>query len=199
MQYYRELTLLDDGEISAAFLWQKIYGQIHIGLANLLKGQQTQPIGVGFPSWAADKDRGIGNNIRLFADKEADFENLDLEKLLKRYLDDYVAVSRIRAVPTGRIKGQYSFSRYHQQNSLMQKVRRYARRTGKSIEDALVEYNKKYPDTSREEKLLPYIQLKSATNKHLFRLYIAREEKSQPINKGFNAYGLSGESTVPGF
>ena len=51
MEYYQELTILPDPEISPYFIWTKLYTQLHIALADLYNTQGISSIGVSFPNY----------------------------------------------------------------------------------------------------------------------------------------------------
>lgn len=210
MKYYQELTLLPCAEVPAYFIWSKIYQQLHLGFVSQKDETGHVPIGVSFPDYkdkpikktASGNEKeeidsavtlcALGLKLRLFAMEESILKEFDVKSLLVR-LSDYVHITQVRPVPN-KLKGYASYCRFHQKNSVEQKARRYAKRHNISYEESL----KLFPD--REfNKVVPFIQLKSLTNKHPFRLFIRKIIKNQNTESNFGTYGLSDTSTVPEF
>ena len=198
MKYYQEVTLLPSLEISLAFLWTKVYGQIHLGLVSLKDENDCTPIGVSFPEYQpfshkrGEKDGGLGTKLRLFAKEEGDLNAMGVEKLLAR-MKDYVHITSVRLVPE-RPKAHAVYRRFHQTKSVAQKARRFANRHGMEYTEA----EKLFPQVQMESAF-PYIQMVSLTNRHRFDLFIVKEKKEQSTEGGFSVYGLSASATVPEF
>lgn len=186
MNYYIELTLIPDAEISPFFLWSKLYTQIHLGLVEMLDADKAVPIGISFPEYA--KDRLLGQKLRLFALDEATLIKFDVPKWLAR-LTDYVHCTTIRAVPQNRVTGYASYQRYRPKQTIEQRAQHQAERRKVSYEDALAHF-KGYKE---DESNLPYIQLKSLSNGQSFRLIIVKKAVAPPQEKHriFNSFGLS--------
>lgn len=91
MNYYQEITLLQDSDISLGFLWQKVYQQVHIALVDNKTSENLSEIAVGFPEYSA---RGfpLGKKLRLFADSQEKLNSLAIGKWLNK-LSDYTHVS----------------------------------------------------------------------------------------------------------
>jgi CRISPR-associated endonuclease Csy4 len=51
MDYYQEITLIDQAEISPYFLWSKIYMQLHFALVEMKDQYNQVPIGISFPDY----------------------------------------------------------------------------------------------------------------------------------------------------
>ena len=51
MQFYQEITLIDQAEISPYFIWSKLYTQLHIALAESKDIDNQVNIGVSFPQY----------------------------------------------------------------------------------------------------------------------------------------------------
>jgi len=51
MDYYQEITLIDQAEISPYVIWSKLYQQLHIALAEIKDGNNKVNIGVSFPQY----------------------------------------------------------------------------------------------------------------------------------------------------
>lgn len=193
MKYYQELVLIKHPEISPYFLWSKIYAQVHLALVEMQNAGKTS-IGVSFPEYEISQNRGrLGNKLRLFAENQTDLENLTLAKWLAR-LNDYVHQTGFREVP-GKVNQYAIYQRYHTLGNANLLARRYAKRHNVSLEEAL----KRYKNLEISLTELPFIRLKSLTNGNIFNLFINKKPVDSLINKGFNAYGLSTESSVPEF
>lgn len=211
MKYYQELTILPCAEVPAYFIWSKVYQQLHLGFASHQDEHGHVPIGISFPDYqelstgknncrkplSAEKSKGLptcafGHRLRLFAMEESSLQEFAVRDRLAR-LADYVHITSIRPIPSV-LKGYANYRRFHQKNSAEQKARRYAKRHNISYEEALALF------PAREfDKNIPYIQLKSLTNKNPFRLFIKKDFREKNIENAFGSYGLSDISTVPEF
>ncbi|PIY57159.1 MAG: type I-F CRISPR-associated endoribonuclease Cas6/Csy4, partial [Zetaproteobacteria bacterium CG_4_9_14_3_um_filter_49_83] len=107
MNAYREISLLNDSDISLNFLWQKLFQQIHIALAENKSADGESAIGVSFPEYDA-AEFSLGTKLRLFAQSEQELKQFQCEKWLER-LSDYVSIGEIRAVPE-HVSGYACFS-----------------------------------------------------------------------------------------
>jgi len=211
MKYYQELTILPCAEVPAYFIWSKVYQQLHLGFASHQDEHGHVPIGISFPDYqelsdgkntcckplSAEKSKGLptcafGYRLRLFAMEESSLQEFAVRDRLAR-LADYVHITSIRPIPSV-LKGYANYRRFHQKSSAEQKARRYAKRHNISYEEALALF------PAREfDKNVPYIQLKSLTNKNPFRLFIKKDFREKNIENAFGSYGLSDISTVPEF
>lgn len=192
MKYYQELTILPSEEVPVNFIWSRVYAKIHIALVEEQKGEPKGRIGVSFPRYRYDGQyRELGNKLRIFAATEQELEDLAIKKYLKRY-DDYVHITRVRKVPTTTRYACYR--RKHAESGRLQKAKRYIKRHGGSLDEALAVF-----PADDFKNLPPFIQLKSYSNQQPFCLYIAKEARNEEIDEGFSAYGLDQHSTVPEF
>lgn len=192
MKYYQEITLLPPTDISLYFLLQKVYQQIHIGLAENKNPDDTSSIGVSFPEYV-DSKYLLGKKINLLAGDEKSLSVLNAGRWLER-LNDYLYISAIKAVPEN-VRGYACFKHCKLKGNKEKLARRRANRKGETYEQALSFYD----DYQAPESRLPYINMKSQTNGNDFRLYIEKEIKTQPKEGKFSCYGLSNETTVPLF
>ena len=193
MWFFQDVILQPTEDISASFLWSKVYRQTHLALVNSRDEQGKIRCGVAFPQYS-DELPTLGHQLRLLAPEESDLQRLNLTDALMRFAPDYVKITTIRQVPIRKCKGYVTYSRYQPEATVMQKARRYAKRHGISIEEA----QKLFP-TAVSKNRYPYIQLESMTNHHRFSLFIQKQEAiEQPCN-GFSAYGFSKKSSVPDF
>ncbi|NKF51197.1 type I-F CRISPR-associated endoribonuclease Cas6/Csy4 [Shewanella sp. WXL01] len=212
MNYYQEITLLPDAEISLGFIWQKVFQQVHIALVDNKNADNTSSVAVGFPQYRKAKFP-LGSKLRLFAESEQDLEKLNITKWLSR-LEDYAHIKAIKAVPD---ETQYvSFVRKSVKSAariekdMQDKVRLRAKHTGESIEQCIAVLEKTKPDVKRE---LPFIFLhsqetkqRSPNAKSKFPLFIELKSTKQQQSGVFDCYGLSAKNvnggqnaTVPHF
>ena len=53
MNYFQEVTLIPNSDISLGFLWQKIYQQVHIALVEQKVNEYYSEIAVSFPTYGS--------------------------------------------------------------------------------------------------------------------------------------------------
>lgn len=212
MNHYQEITLLPDAEISLAFLWTKVYTQLHLAFVAQKDTPHGGTFAVSFPEYTEGKGKGLGHKVRVFAETEEALQTLNLDKKLERLLD-YVHLTTIRPIPTRRLKGYAIYSRQHAPKSQAQTARRFARRHDLPIEQATARLAKKQrPNDRRDPKEskadetrknatrdLPYIQMQSLTNHHKYSLFIQKQPTPAPATSPFSLYGLSPKAAVPEF
>lgn len=197
MKYYQELTLLPSFEIPISFIWSKVYQQVHLAFAEMQGENGDVPYGVSFPQYQYENRKiTIGEKLRIFAGSEEELTKLGIKKWLERFAD-YVHITGIRAVPE-KNAGYAIYRRSRPENSAEQKARRFLMRH----KEQAPEYEqavKMFSQKKREVCRLPYLQQKSLTNQHSFRLYIEKKLCPEEVAGGFGTYGLSDTSTVPEF
>ena len=194
MQYYQELTLLTDYEMSINFLWSKLYQKLHLLLVTS-KNARNENVGVSFPQYTYNDEKMIpqlGSKLRLFAVKKEELDNLALKEELKVY-KDYIHITTVRRI-SGYCHEYAIYKRYHVEGSIVQKARRYAKRHGILYEEAI----SLFPMDKRGREL-PFIRIKSCTNSNVFRLYIQKKNTTVQVTDEFNSYGLSDRASVPEF
>lgn len=196
MNYYQEITLLPDPDISLGFLWQKIYQQLHIALVDNKVNQTQSAIAVAFPEYACSTFQ-IGKKLRLLAAEREQLNQLHIEQWLARF-SDYVHIKSIQAVPL-QVK-PVSYIRQHIKGenrikqAMLSKAQRWSAKTGKPLIECLKQLEKTRPQKQSD---LPFIwldsqQTKQQTGKHSqFPLFIKRIERSEAQNGTFTCYGLS--------
>jgi CRISPR-associated endonuclease Csy4 len=212
MNYYQEITLLPDVEISLGFIWQNVFQQVHIALAEHKVDENQSAIAIGFPEYGK-AGFPLGNKLRLFAKEQAILERLAIEKWLAR-LEDYAHVKAIKPVPSEVTYA--SFMRKHVKSperierDMQQKATLWAAKSGKPLEECLAELEKTKPTTLCS---LPFIYLHSQQTKQRspeknskFPLFIEMSEVSTQQAGLFDCYGLNtkanskdGLGTVPQF
>jgi len=197
MNYYQDITLLPDAEITLGFIWQKVYQQVHIALVENKIAENQSPVAVAFPEYGGN-GYPLGKKLRLLAARQAELERLNIKKWLTR-LEDYCHVKSIQPVPSN-IEKYARFKRKQFKSNLLKEAQRRAKYKNESLEDALAHfqhYDKKCK--------LPYINMTSLSMpenqqaSRRFKLFIEQEILDQPITGQFNCYGLSNTATVPWF
>ncbi len=200
MNYYIEIELLKDTEITLGFVWKKLYSQIHLALVEVRDEKNLVSVGLSFPNYQESKFP-LGNKLRLFAKTKEELEQLNLAHWLNRLMD-YITVSEIQKVPAN-VDGFVSFSRkrFKSNSEIRRLAKRYAKREGIEYEEALkkfVETEEKYEKVKKENKL-PYINMQSLSSNQELKIFIEKIERDNPKDGLFSTYGLSHESTVPSF
>lgn len=197
MNFYQDITLLPDADISLGFIWQKLYQQVHIALVENKIGENQSAIGVGFPEYG-QKSFQLGRKLRLFAQEQAQLEKLNIAVYLTR-LTDYLHLKSIQPVPepTGYVsfvrhhaKGQARIEKDHQQKAAL-----WASKTGKSLDECLNTLSKTKPKLYVHQ---PFVWIESQETKsrtpetaRKFPLFIKCIEKEAVEIGAFNCYGLS--------
>lgn len=199
MKYYQEITLIDQAEISSYFIWEKLYAQLHIALAESKDSNEKTNIGVSFPQYIFEEKTdekkakiNMGKKLRLFAQSETELQTLDIKKWLDR-LTDYVHIASIREVPEN-IKGYAIYKRKQPKTNAERLARHRAKRGDIDFDEALSRYQNVVTTTD-----LPFVQMKSLTSGQPFKLFIEKQPAEQSASQVFSTYGLSSESSIPEF
>ena len=195
MNYYVDIKLLIDTEISLGFLWKKLYAQVHLALVEVRDEKNLVSIGLGFPKYS--NDRFLGDTLRIFAPTKEALETLDLNRWIARLLD-YLIVSEIKEVPTN-INKYVSFGRQQFKTNRETLARRQAKRKGISYEEALKNYENFDEEEKKKKNRLPYINVKSLSSDREMKVFIKKSEPKEREDGLFSTYGLSNKSTVPWF
>jgi len=197
MKYYLDITLLPDAEINLAFLWQKVYQQIHIALVDNKIGANESAIAVAFPRYG-NQPFPLGDQLRLFAEKEAQLEAFNINKWLSRF-EDYVHIKSIKLVPEKvthvcfireHIKGEVGLEK-----KMQAKAKHWSEKSGLPIEECLKSLEKSKPKAISKR---PFIWLESQETKLLnadgsrkFPLFIKKVELEK-VQAGYvSCYGLN--------
>ncbi|ABM03218.1 CRISPR-associated protein, Csy4 family [Psychromonas ingrahamii 37] len=193
MKYYLDITLLPDIEIPLGFIWQKVFQQVHIALADNKVGENESDIALSLPNYG-DKAFPLGNKLRLFSVSEQALERLAITKWLKRFTD-HTHITSVKAVPESA--NEYAcFTRKQFNTNISRLARRRAKRHMETFEKALQYYD----NFAEEQTKLPFMNIKSLTNNAQFRIFIERSITKIPKQGTFNCYGLSQAiATVPWF
>ncbi|QDJ13785.1 type I-F CRISPR-associated endoribonuclease Cas6/Csy4 [Mergibacter septicus] len=184
MDYYLEIKVEPDLEISAQALLNNLFAKLHRAISQHCIGE----IGVSFPQYG----EYLGKILRLHGSEQA-LSRL-MEQTWLKGLRDYTQVSPIQAIPN-HIQGYRNV--YRVQKKSPHNLRKRVINKGKmNTEEAL----EKFPDESQEFLYLPFIQLQSLSTKQVMRLYIQLGELSSTPTRGkFSSYGLSRTTTIPWF
>jgi len=207
MNYYQDITLIADQEISLHFIWEKLYRQLHLALVeNLIikeiktsnNGEEIEikisKVGVCFPKYQQEK-KHLGNKLRLMALEKKELEKLNLDNYFDR-LADYVHQTSIKAIPIDKITGYAFFKREQVKSNYQRLAKRRANKMQISHEQAFKFFAKKMEVKSKA----PFIYLKSLRGGERYPLFIAMEETyKKSDNAEFSSYGLSRNSSLPIF
>lgn len=205
MKYYLDITLLPDTEISFGFLWEKVYQQVHIALAENKIAENKSAIAVSFPGYN-DIVFPLGNKLRLFANTKEQLEKLNIIKWLNR-LTDYTHCTSVKEIPNNI--SQYVCFKRKQFKSLEKKARRRVEHLNKPYSEVLEFLTKEEKELKCN---LPFINMVSESTqkeipqfrKHRFPLFIEQELVKSERSGDYNCYGLSSRdigkiATVPWF
>lgn len=192
--YYQEVTLIEQPEIALGFIWQKLYMQLHLALADIRTKKGVTNIGVSFPEYQSAKFP-LGTKLRVFGVSKEILADLNLRGWLSQ-LTDYVHVTAPREIPSRLVKSYAIFSRKEVKSNPARLARRRVKR------DSSMTYEEAFRRASLvvKESNLPYVNIKSLTSNHDFKLFIDKKKLEQfdgPLE--FTTYGLSNESAVPMF
>lgn len=197
MQFYQEITLLPDVEISPYFLWTKVYTQLHLAFVEQQDDDGKIAYGASFPQYRLKPEKQIGFlgfKVRIFAQTEQALQVLNLAKWLER-LTDYVHITSIRPVPMDKVTGFSHYYRVIPKMSLDERIVHQAARHDVSV-DAAREHLKGYQTQATIE---PYIRLPSQSTGHNFTLHIGKQSANGLGDGKFGTYGLSRSAGVPEF
>lgn len=215
MNYYQELTFIN-GDKSLYDIWSIVYTQLHIALSDLKNNNGIDSIGVSFPNYKYEsKNNGkefamLGNKLRIFAPSQAILESFNLRLWLEKVnteasiraqwqlsnsfdINDYIHLKSTNEVGD-KATGYVSVHRYRFKPMDVQ-AKSLAKKLNVSHEDAMATVGKRAP-----EKAVPYVQMRSQTNRSSYTLKVLQLPCNEPIPGSFNTYGMNGMSdhiTVP--
>ena len=200
MNYYIEVTLMENDQFSPYELWSQLYPQLHLALVEAKNADNKVNIGFSFPQYRFHQDKGvgfIGTKLRLFAESEADLKKLDIRRWLER-LEDYVHVTSIREVPND-IKNYAIYKRKQVKTTAQRLARHRVKRGDIGFDEALARYSNVVTTTN-----MPYIEMKSLStsdqqSEKRFKLFIEKQSAEKSETQVFSTYGLSSVSSVPEF
>ena len=199
--HYVEFACVPETDISTGFLMGRLMHAVHLTLVNATPPGERCPIGVTFPGYQMRPPGGrrfnashppIGDRLRLFAHDAAVLESLPWGRSLVG-MDDYL--DRTAARPIERVDRYAIYSRRQPSGSVGRKIRRAMRRHGLTEAEA----SARYADYQAGDCDLPYVDMRSESNGHRFRLFIDRRDGEPGPVWGFSTYGLSGDVALPEF
>ena len=194
MNFYQEITLIDHVEISAYFIWSKLYGQLHLAFVEQKDESNQVAFAVSFPQYQYDLEKKkitLGKKIRIFAKTREALMVLNLNHWLAR-LTDYVELKQIEEVPKD-VSGYAIYQRHQVKSNPERLARRYAKRHNVSYEEALGIYQ----SMDMQRTNLPYVQMKSLSKDQSFRLFIEKKiVDSKSVEASFTTYGLNSKETA---
>ena len=202
MKYYLDITLLPEADITLGFIWQKVYQQVHIALADNKVSGNESAIAVSFPSYNAEKSAEqafpLGNQLRLLANAESQLTELNIAKWLNRFAD-YVHIKSIKTVPEKvthasfvrvQVKGEARIEK-----DMLSKAQCWSEKSGQPLDICLAELEKSKPKANNNA---PFIWLESQETKQRdlatsrrFPLFIKKVDVAEQQFGKFNCYGLS--------
>ena len=199
MKHYIDITLLSSDDIGVNFLWSKVMMQVHLALVETQDENKKVSVAISFPQYRSkvgSKSAFLGHKLRLFAQNEKDFDQLNISKWLNR-LEDYVHVKGVAAVPI-EVKGYESYSKPTKLGSPLGHIKRRMKRKGETEEQATTHFAsyQMNPDV----KALPFIKMKSLGSDQTFNMSI----KQKMVEKSgedflFNTYGMNSKVSLPKF
>lgn len=194
MNYYVDIKLFSDSEVTLGFVWKKLYAQMHLALVEVRDENNLVSVGFSFPKYK-EKVFPLGDELRIFANTKDELEHLDLSHWLERLLD-YVSVSSIKEVPS-TVNEFVTFGRKQFKVNAERLARRQAKRKGISFEEALKNYENF--DEEKKKTKLPFVNIKSLSSDREMKVFIQKSDKKERKEGQFSTYGLSNEVTVPWF
>lgn len=184
--HYLDIQVVPDAETSAPQLLSTLYGRLHLALVE----QKRDDIGVSFPRYSRNP-KTLGPIVRLHSSAAELKALMDVDWL--KGVRGHVRLSEILPVPADaehRVVQRKQFK-----TNVDRLRRRRMQRKGETEEEA----KKAIPSTVERKPDLPYVNLRSGSNKQNFCLFIQLSTAhSQPIVGRFNSYGLGGAS-IPWF
>lgn len=183
MEFYLDIKIKPDDEMRENILLNKVYSKLHKALFTL----KSTDIGVSFPCYKVM----LGDVIRLHG-TEAKLTELQSSDWLGG-LKGYCTISPIQAIPAD--VSYRNISRI-QSNMTEAKLRRLIKR-GSITQEETKAYKAKMFQQGMGN---PYLELESGSNGHKHRRYLQFGALlTEPVEGGFDQFGLSKTATVPCF
>lgn len=211
MKVYIDITLLPDADIALGFLWEKVYQQLHLALAENKILEYESAVGVSFPKYG-DKPFPLGDKLRLFAQTEGQLQQFDVGKWLNR-LTDYTHHTSIREVPTNVSFVCFKRKQFKSASKIQADIERRAlyqsQKDNRPIEEVRAVLLAQQYDGKCD---LPFVCMTSlstekdadCSDRKKFRLFIEKVDVEKAQAGTFTCYGLSNrksdkQATVPWF
>ncbi|MBV1883424.1 MAG: type I-F CRISPR-associated endoribonuclease Cas6/Csy4 [Pseudomonadales bacterium] len=192
MKFYRDITLLPNVEANIGFIWQKVYGQVHLALVEQKTESGNSAIAISFPEFG-NRDFPLGSKLRLIAPESEQLQKLNIGKVLNR-LTDYTHCTSIKEVPE-TVEQYACFKPKRFKNNPERLARRRAKRKSESFDEALAHY----AGYEEQKSNLPYVNVQSFSKGTSFKLFIEKVVTSDKVPGEFSCYGLSSVATTPWF
>ncbi len=187
LTHYQEYQLQLDPDFPPPFLMNILLGKLHGALVAL----RSQTIGVSFPGYGLQPKR-LGSKLRLHG-PESDLIRLGEQPWLGG-MAGHLIVGPIN--PTPHLCEHIAVRREQVKSNVDRLRRRRMKRHGETYEQAVLAI----PDSAGQDSPRPFARLRSHSTGQMFKLFINQSQPlSQPMPGCFNAYGLSGQATVPWF
>jgi len=182
MNYYTDIKIKPDNEMSGNVLLNKVYTKLHLALSSA----QSTKIGISFPN----HNVMLGNVIRIHGDET----NL-LEFQSTAWLDDlftYCKITQVQKIP--EVVSYQIVSRI-QANMTEAKLRRLIKRNNIPVTD-IKKYRAKMCSSGLDN---PYLELDSISTEQHYRRYLTFRNQATELIGDFDHFGLSKTATVPQF
>lgn len=184
MDYYQDIKVIADAETSDGVLLAQLFMRLHQVLGRVAEGR----IGISFPQ----VKKTLGQQLRVHG-SQADLTALQQSGWLKG-LQDYIASSEIASVP------QEISWRVVKRVQVKSSAERLLRRSVSKGWLSEAEARQRSSLLNEQRSDLPYMLIKSGSNRNAFPLFIEHGPiQSSPVIGSFNAYGLSATATIPWF
>jgi CRISPR-associated endonuclease Csy4 len=183
MDYYFDVTLKPDAEMSGSRLTNMVYTKFHKALHDLAANN----IGISFPNYKIL----LGNIIRVHGTNDNLTTLVELDWLSG--IIRYCTVSGIRNIPPEAKHRTVS----RKQTTMNPSALRRLIKRGSITDGATKNYSTKMFERGLNN---PFVELVSGSNGHKHRRYIQFGELHlEPVSGKFDYFGLSKTATVPWF
>jgi CRISPR-associated endonuclease Csy4 len=186
VDHYIDIKLLPDPEFVPSLLMNALHAKLHRALVLLA----SSDIGLSFPDYGTDRLR-LGDRMRLHGTQQRLKELMDIDWL--KGMRDHIRTSDISSIPESA--RPIAVRRIQVKSNAERIRRRQIQKHGYSAEEAL----QRVPDSIEKRLKLPFLTLKSKSSDQVFRLFIQQGQADALVQGNFNAYGLSGDATLPHF
>lgn len=186
MDFYLDLELLPDPEISVDQIRSALFAKLHLVFVE----SKSHAVGCSFPKFGEGGQ--LGSLLRLHGSKSA----IDAVISHKGFASvrDYATVGDVQPVPA---ETKHRTVRRVQSKSNAERLRRRLRKRHNLSE---MEARERIPDSRTRLLKLPFVCMRSGSTRQQFRLFLDHGPVVEKAVAGsFNSYGLSAEATIPWF
>lgn len=177
MKFYLTITILPDALISAVFLRQQLWRQLHLILTENKTGENNSAVAVAFPDYCPERQTP-GNRLRLLARDYPSLAGLMIAARLSVFYP-YIRLSRILPVPEYSLPVSY--------------IRQHIK--------GLLRFQRARPGGLFIPETLPFIWTESLSGKgrhRPFPFFIRKLDAKSAAEGQFTCYGLSQKKTEHG-